>query len=158
MRSFWRKSARRRRSRGQALAEMAIAVPVFVLVMIAIIEGGAFALTVTTVEHATQRGGRAAALDPCPPSTPLCSPGRMSETDVKNLVINEASIAALTVVPGDITITIECDASPCNSFTNRVAGERVRVVTSVTYRPITALVFGGSAAFPMTLSTVYTVE
>ncbi len=51
------------------MAEMAIAVPVMILVALAIFEGGAFALTLTTLENAAQRGGRLAAL-PAPRVAP----------------------------------------------------------------------------------------
>jgi Flp pilus assembly protein TadG len=130
-------------TRGQALAEMAIAVPVMILVALAIFEGGAFALTLTTLENAAQRGGRLAAL-----------PSTASETDVQSLVVTEAARAAITLAPGDVVVS----CAPSCTYTTRTSGQRVRVTVNFVYQPLTALVFGGSATFPLEAVTEYNVE
>ena len=132
-------------SRGQALAEMAIAVPVIMLVALALFEGGAFAFTLTTLENVAQRGGRYAAL----PSTP-------SAADVQNLVVTEGAQMGITLAPGDVVV--ECRPSCTYTAPPRTSGQRVRITVNFTYTPLTAVVFGGSATFPLTAVTEYNVE
>ena len=53
----------RSRSRGQTLAEFALAIPLFFLVFLGVAEGGYYVVATTIVSHATQEGARYGVLD-----------------------------------------------------------------------------------------------
>ena len=136
-----------RPQRGQALAEFAMALPILMLVIIAVFEAGAFTFTYMTLESATQDGGRLAAL----PDTP-------DETTVKDYVVSRAAYAPVTLSSTDVTVTVTgCSGSPC-TYATRSSGARVRVVTNYNYQPILALVFGSGTTFALTATTEYYVE
>jgi Flp pilus assembly protein TadG len=138
--------APKRRQSGQAVAETAIAIPILLLVFFFLIETAAFAFTLMTVEHATQDGGRLAAL-----------PDTATETAVKDYVRSRAAIAPVTIDDADVTITITCPSSPC-TFATRATGDRVRVVVSYSYSPLIAMVFGTGTTFTLGAQTEYHVE
>ena len=55
--------AGRRRSRGQSLAEFALAIPLIFLVFLGVAEGGYYVVATTIVSHATHEGARFGVLD-----------------------------------------------------------------------------------------------
>lgn len=135
------------RQSGQALAELALALPILLLVIFALFEAGAFALTLMTVEHAAQDGGRMAAL-----------PGTPDETSVKNYVLSRAAFAPVSLNATDITITVSgCTSSPC-TFATRSSGDRIRLVVNYNYNPLIAMVFGNGTTFALAAQTEYNVE
>lgn len=131
---------------GQALAEFAMALPIFMLIVIAVFEAGAFTFTYMTVENATQDGGRMAAL----PDTP-------DEATVKNYVVSRAAYAPVTLTTTDVTVTVSGCSGSC-TYATRSSGERVRVVTNYNYQPLLGVVFGGGMTFALTATTEYHVE
>jgi Flp pilus assembly protein TadG len=144
--------------RGQTLVEIAIAVPIFMLIVLALFEGGAFAFTFTTMERATQDGGRFAALPDGPPERDIDGDTDVDEDDVKAYVMDRIDPATVTLDPTDITITVTgCPTSPC-AYTTRATGERVRLVVTYEYNPLTANVFGSGTVFTLTATTEYMVE
>lgn len=136
----------RPRSRGQALVELALALPILLLVMFSVVEAGVFAFTSMTVQNAAQDGGRLAAL-----------PDTADEATVKSYVLDRAAIAPVTLDATDITITVGCASSPC-TFAGRTSGDRVRLVVNYNYSPLIAMVFGNGATFALTAETEYHVE
>ncbi|HUG49043.1 MAG TPA: TadE family protein [Candidatus Limnocylindria bacterium] len=138
---------RPRRSGGQSLTEFALAVPVFLLVLLTIVEAAAFAYTYTNLQRAVQEGGRVAAL-----------PGTSEMTQVRDRVVERAR--PVDVDPADVAITvngIECLIETC--FTARVSGDRVLVTLSFSYQPVGSAVFGAGATFNLPdLSAEFMVE
>ena len=134
------------RSRGQALVELALALPILLLVMFGVVEAGVFAFTSMTVQNAAQDGGRLAAL-----------PDTADEATVKSYVLDRAAIAPVTLDATDITITIGCATSPC-TYAGRTTGDSVRLVVNYSYSPLIAMVFGNGASFTLTAETEYHVE
>jgi Flp pilus assembly protein TadG len=142
---------RRRRSRGQALVEFALIIPIFLAVVLALIEGAYYAFTLNSLDRAVQEGGRHAAIVPPPIGT-----GAATVTAVQNRVRDRA--IGLTVAPASVTVAMtQCATSPC-SFTTRTTGDRVRVSFTYTHTPMTAVMFSGGASFPLEFATEYTVE
>lgn len=131
------------RRRGQALAEFALAIPVFMLVVLALIEAGAFAFTLTSLESVAQRGGRMAAL-----------PSTTTESAVQTYVVSQAALAGITVAPSDVAVT----CSPSCTLATKTSANRVRVVVNYTYRPLTGIALGGTATFPLSAATEYHAE
>jgi Flp pilus assembly protein TadG len=101
--------ARRRRSRGQALAEFALVAPIFFLVLFAVIEAGRFMFYYETLNNATREGARYAIVHgvnsfdctgpPAPGAASACDP---SGADVKQRVRDSAFGVfgtAMTITP-----------------------------------------------------------
>jgi hypothetical protein len=124
-----RKPPRLRRTRGQAVVEFAIAAPIFILVLVAVIEAGAFAFTYSSLQHAVQEGGRVAAL-----------PGTADVVDVRNRVVDRA--APVTVDP--VAVSVDLNGAACDDacFDTRAPGDRIRVGLTYAYRPVSASVLG----------------
>ena len=122
-------SERRTRSRGQSLAEFALAIPLFMLVFLGVAEGGYFVVSSTIVSHATHEGARLGVLK-----------GK-TETDLKGKVISAAA-AVTMIAPGDISV---CINGSCGSsqYAGRKAGDTLRVATTYTHQPLVSYVFPG---------------
>lgn len=150
-------SARRsrcRRSRGQGLVEFALAAPIFLVALLALIEGSYFVFSLSSLDRAVQEGGRHAALVPPPTGS-----GAAQRSDVQNRVRDGA--IALSVTPSDVDIAVSSGSSWCETdscFASREPGDKVRVWLSHSHRPLTAVLFGGAATVPLSFETEYVVE
>jgi Flp pilus assembly protein TadG len=139
------------RSRGQALVEFALIIPIFLAVLLAILEGGYYAFTLNSLNRAVQEGGRHAAIVPPPIGTGAATVG-----DVQNRV--SSSAVGFTVAPASVNVTMtRCSASPC-SFTTRTTGDAVSVSFTYTYTPLTAAVLSSGTTIPINFVTEYFVE
>jgi Flp pilus assembly protein TadG len=120
---------RRGRSRGQALVEFAIALPIFLVLMMGIFDLGRAVYQYNGVSEAAREIARVTSVHP---GTTL---GNSTETAAvvatqKGLIPNLASP----------TFTcIDIDGSTLNTSTTCVAGNQVKVVIVAPYRPVTPL-------------------
>lgn len=126
-----------RSKRGQALAEFALVVPIFLLLLLGIIEAGRFMFFYETLNHATREGARYAIVNGsnsmnCPTGTP--APGSYECDPGGSAVIAKVRNAAFGVMGGDLTVPAPT-WSPDNS-----RGSTVRVTASYTYRTLVPLV------------------
>jgi Flp pilus assembly protein TadG len=89
----------RRRERGQALAEAAIALPLFVLMALAMIEFGRAWLVVNMITHAARDGARiaAAAANPRDPATGMITNSAAIQSQVLAEISNVMPTTGLTV-------------------------------------------------------------
>lgn len=133
------RSRLRPRTRGQALVEFALIIPVFLLLALAAIDLGRIFYSQITVTNAARAGAMTAAADPMSYSAgaPCSSSNRIICSAVK-----EASGSFVTIAPGDITRTCSpscaTGAVPANTVTVSVVG-RFSLVT-----PLLAAFTGGS--------------
>jgi Flp pilus assembly protein TadG len=142
----------RPRSRGQALVEFALAIPLFFLVFLGVAEGGYYVVATTIVSHATQEGARYGVLD-----------STMNRDDIRTRVQNRAlPVVALTATA--ITVHLDAtnnanDCSPCNNtqYNARQAGDRLQVRTTYTHTPLVGYVFPG-LSFPANARSELLVE
>jgi Flp pilus assembly protein TadG len=142
--------SRRSRGRGQALVEFALIIPIFLAVLLGLMEGAYYAFTLNSLDRAVQEGGRHAAIVPPPIGT-----GAATITAVQIRVSDSAT--GLTVTPSSVSVSVNgCATAAC--FTARTTGDRVRVAFTYSHTPVTAAVFSGSASFPLDFQTEYTVE
>lgn len=142
LRGRWRnRRAGVRSDAGQALVETALAVPIFLILVLAIVEGAAYAFAITSVQHATHEGGRLAAL-----------PDTTTETVVKARVTDRA--APIEVSSEDIAVSVNSGATP---FSLRETGDRVHVTVTIDYQPLTSAIFGG-LTFAVSADAEYRVE
>jgi hypothetical protein len=120
------------RSRGQALAEFALAVPLFFLVFLGVAEGGYYVVATTIVSHATHEGARYGVLH-----------STEDRDDIRNRVVERA---APVVALDDTGIILELNGGgSCNDscYDGRKAGDRLRITTSYTHTPLVGYVFPG---------------
>jgi hypothetical protein len=110
---------------GAALVEMAIVLPVFLMVVWGIIEFGRGMMVANMVTNAAREGARLAVID------------GNTNTDVQN-AISTFLQQAINVSPGDITVTIGIDEAPGNPDPlNQIASaeprDLINIVVSVPF-------------------------
>ena len=132
----------RRRTDGQAMAEFALAVPILILAIVAIMEMAFFALTQTAINHAAHEGGRVAAL-----------PGTTAESSVKARVISASD--PVVVASSEISVAIN---GVVGTFTTKKTGDKVVVHVDHTHRPLLGLVFGSGVTFALSAESEFRVE
>ena len=148
-------SGRRRRSRGQSLAEFSLAIPLFMLVFLAIAEGGYYVAATTIVSSATHEGARL---------------GVLESTSSRAVIRNRVQEAAGPIVSLDSTaINLEIakvnadgtyqSLASCNNtcYTARKKDDRLVVATAYTHTPLVGYVFRG-ITFPADAQAELTVE
>jgi len=138
---------RPRQVRGQALAEFALVAPLFLLIILAIIEGGRFVFFYEMLNSATREGARYAivhgynAADGCP-SGPM--PGGAASCDLTGenvkLALQDAAIGLAGVGDFDSLEVFWCPASgakPCpGNELNNGRGNPVTVRAAYTYSSV----------------------
>jgi len=141
-------SRRKKRTRGQALVEFALVLPVFLLVLCGILDFGFMLYSRMTVINASREGARVAVTAADPTTIPSISQGT-------------ALNAAFGLDTGSLAVASNCIAiktsGSCNFSTKTAsqAGDGVVVTVTYTYRTFFPLFFG--ATFPMS-STVQMVR
>ena len=114
--------------RGTALVEMAVVLPVFLMVVWGIIEFGRGMMVANMITNAAREGARLAVID------------GNTNTDVEN-AISSFLQQAINVSPGDITVKIGIDEAPGNpNPMNQIASaeprDLVNIVVSVPFNSV----------------------
>jgi Flp pilus assembly protein TadG len=138
----------RRKTRGQALVEFSLILPVFLFVLWGILDFGLLLYSRMTVINATREGARAASVAVNPTTIPTVAAGRV-----------QAVASGLTTSSPTMTITTSCVAivSPsCNwsSMTSSQPGDAVSVTVSYQYSSFFPLLFGTQIPFSSTVQMV----
>jgi Flp pilus assembly protein TadG len=125
---WWR---RRTRSSGQALVEFTFVIPVFLAVVLGIVEGSYYAVATVAVNHATHEGARYGVLE--------------TTTNVSDIQTRVRAAADPVATLGTTDITLRLNGSTCNEacYDAREAGDRLTVVTNFDHRPISSYIFPG---------------
>ncbi|MEA2510940.1 MAG: hypothetical protein QOF33_1694 [Thermomicrobiales bacterium] len=133
-------------ARGQAIVEFAIAFPVFLVMVMGLLEGGRLVWSYVTLSHAVQEGGRTAVLA-----------DTSGESAVKSKVV--AAAGPLTVATGNVTIKVTDKSSgTTKGFRARDVGDRVEVKATFAFTPVVTSLFGGKTTLTLTGSTELMVE
>lgn len=121
----------RRGGLGQSLVEFTLALPVFLLVLLGIAEGGYYVVATTAVSNATQEAARLGVLG----STP----------DIAAIKARLEDAASVVVGIADSQISVELNGSACDDacYGGRQPGDRLTVITTYEHRPILSYVFNG---------------
>jgi Flp pilus assembly protein TadG len=127
--------------KGQAMAELALAIPVLLLTIVALLEGAGFVFALSSLQNAAQEGGRLAAL-----------PTTATESAVRDRIVVRA--APFDVDASDVTIAVN---SGTRTFLLRQSGDRIRVDVGLDYSPFTSVLFGGST-IAISVAAEYRVE
>jgi Flp pilus assembly protein TadG len=138
----------RRKTRGQALVEFSLILPVFLFVLWGILDFGMLLYSRMTVINATREGARAASVAVNPTTIPTVASGRV-----------QAVASGLTTSSPTMTISTSCVAivSPsCNwsSATSSQPGDAVAVTVSYQYSSFFPLFFGTQIPFSSTVQMV----
>jgi Flp pilus assembly protein TadG len=139
MRHFSPRRADRHTERGQSLVEFALVLPVFMMLVFGILDGGRAILTYNEVAQSTRNVARVASVS-CFDTVTHCSTA--SGTPIGNAMA--AQISAM----GPTTWTLTCIDPATNAASqNCTAGDIVRVRASATVTlvtPVMAQAFGGT--------------
>ncbi len=141
-----RRSRRRPRSRGQALVEFALILPVFLLILSGVLDFGFMLYSRMTVINASREGARLAvtAADP---------------TTIPSIVKGQVLAVSGGLVKSDVAIATSCVAivSPScswNTKTSSQAGDAVNVTVSYQYHTFFPLLFGQTIDLASTVQMV----
>ena len=138
------------KSLGQSVVEFSMAIPIFMLVFLAVAEGGYYVVATTIVSSATHEGARLGVLD-----------STSDRATIRDRVVSMAA-PIVTVADADIELdltsggatTVDCD-DPC--YQARDTGDRLRVRTAYTHIPLIGFVFSG-ITFPANAEAELLVE
>jgi Flp pilus assembly protein TadG len=128
------------RSRGQSLVEFALTLPIFMMLVLALLEGGIYVYSWTSLGHAVNSAARVGAI----------------RTATMTTVVNTigANMPPTLSLQSSPAIQVNGGAVPFGSRTN---GERLTVSVSATYAPISSMLFSG-ASLTLTRTTDIMVE
>lgn len=138
-----------RRRAGQALVEFALVVPLFLLLVLGVIEGGRLVFTYHEVSAAAKEGARYAAAHGCKAATPVATAAAVEEHILA--VTPGLEAGALTVSAqwtADGGVPPEPYDPNCQGQANR-PGALVVVEVRYAYQPLVGMVFGTG---PLTLT------
>lgn len=117
------------RSRGQALVEFAIVIPIFLLLLFAMLEFGFMLYSQMTVSNSAREAARAATVDPDPSTIQALAQGTVLGT-------------ATGLTQSALTTTTTCTPGPCSSSNKQ--GDLVSVKVDYTYKTFFPLFFGAT--------------
>ena len=141
-----RRPRRHSRTRGQALVEFAVVLPVFLLILSGILDFGFLLYSRMTVISSAREGARVA-ID-APKSTPA------QQAQIPNLIRSRVTDAAAGLNLADLTVTPTCIPA-CNfAAGNAKAGDSVKVTVDYQYHSIFPLLFGQSIGMSSTVQMV----
>lgn len=144
----------RAHERGQTLVEFALILPIFVLVLVGIFDGGRLVFSYHTVNNAAREGGREATVN-------------QTITDIQARAAQHA--VALDIAPSDVQVDFRLPATPnspgsCNGALNSSAIYGCLAVVRVTYdffaaTPLISAIVGpvpvtGEVRFPVEFNCV----
>ena len=141
------KGRRRKRSRGQALVEFALVIPVFLLVLCGILDFGLMLYSRMGVINASREGARASVTASDPTTIPSVANGA-------------AKNAATGISAASITVSTACVAiktsGSCNFSTKTASqpGDAVSVTVSYSYHTFFPLFFGSTIPMSSTVQMV----
>jgi Flp pilus assembly protein TadG len=132
----------RRKLGGQNLVEFALVTPVFLLLLMGLLEGGRLIYYYNTVNHAAQEAARV---------------GVLANTSSVGQVKDEAVNAATPLSLNTANVTVEVNGG-ATSFSDRTIGDRLAVSVGHDFTPVVAMVFGSAATIHVSGSSELMVE
>jgi len=139
--------ARRKAARGraQALVEFALVSPLFLLIVVALLEGGRLTFSAMALQYGIQHAGRV---------------GALAGTTAAVAVQNDAAANAFTLNLDPTTVNVTAYDAPGGSSIPYPgpAGSIVQVATSYTYQTLFTYAFPGLPSIPLAAQTQYKRE
>jgi Flp pilus assembly protein TadG len=123
---------RARRQGGQSLVEFALVIPVFLLILMGVVDFGMAIYKFNGVSQAAREIARVTSVHPCAGATP-CAPGSSAETAAV-IQVQKGLIPGLTVSQIICVDNAGVQKSPCNFAT-----DSVQVTVTSLYQPVTPI-------------------
>jgi Flp pilus assembly protein TadG len=130
---------RRRRSRGQSLAEFALIFPLFILLLAAMVDFGIGLYSYMSLVNATREGARLAATN-C--SVLTCTDAVKARVTAASLGLNPSTDVACAKAAGGIIACTKNTAIPPVAQNGVKNGDSITVTSHYTYHMIWPLTFG----------------
>lgn len=108
---------------GQSLVELALALPLLLLIMVGLLDVGRIFYAYITITNAAREAARYAATSP------------IEDTPIKQAAVDEAASSGFTISTSQVSV----------SKTGIGPGDSVTVTINVTYSLVTRYIFGGGA-------------
>lgn len=146
---------KQQRSRGQALVEFSLAIPLFVAMVVGIAEGGYYVAATTIVNSAAHEGARLGVLDTT--ASPADVRTRVKETAASMVGLADTDISlhlAQVQEDGSHAALAACDAT---CYGARAKDDRLVVDVAYAHVPLVGYIFEG-LTFPANASAELTVE
>ncbi len=134
------------RRRGQALAEFALVVPIFLLLVGAIMDFGFLVFQRMSVINASREGARAAV---------MVADAGTAEIVAKQAATSAASRGGLSVSMGDVTVTCFAKGGGAIGCGSAKVGDSVRVTVGYSYHPFFPLLVGTSVDLSSSTQMVF---
>lgn len=125
----------RQRTRGQSLVELALILPVILLIVLVAIDFGRAFSGYVTLTNATRIGANYAASHP----TAWDTPGNPDRDEYEELILRDTDVANCDLVPEEPVAPKFTDGSDTGTSSTDV-GDRVDVGLSCTFQPITPII------------------
>lgn len=143
------------RSRGQVLAEFTIAIPLFMLIVLGIAEGGYYVAATTIVNSATHEGARVGVLETT--SAPATIQARVREAAAPVVSLGTSSVTLQIAKRNEDGTYQGLGACGPECYGERKKDDRLVVRTAYSHTPLVGYVFPG-LTFPSNASAELTVE
>jgi Flp pilus assembly protein TadG len=143
------------RSRGQALVEFSLAIPLFMAIVVGIAEGGYYVAATTIVNSAAHEGARLGVIRTT--ASPTVIGTRVKEAAAPIVGLSDAAIGlrlAKVQEDGSHAALVACDAT---CYGTRAKEDRLVVDVAYTHVPLIGYVFPG-LTFPANASAELSVE
>lgn len=143
------------RSRGQALVEFSLAIPLFMALVVGIAEGGYYVAATTIVNSATHEGARLGVI--ATTASPSTIQTRIKEAAAPIVGLSDAAISlrlAKVQEDGSHAALAACDAT---CYGTRAKEDRLVVDVAYTHVPLVGYLFPG-LTFPANTAAELTVE
>ncbi len=125
---------RSRRQGGQSLVEFALVIPVFLLILMGVVDFGMAIYKFNGVSQAAREIARVTSVHPCAGATP-CAPGLPPSAETAAAIqVQKGLIPGLTVSQIICVDNAGVQKSPCNFAT-----DSVQVTVTSLYRPVTPI-------------------
>jgi Flp pilus assembly protein TadG len=147
--------SRRQRSRGQALVEFSLAIPLFMAIVVGIAEGGYYVAATTIVNSATHEGARLGVIGTT--ALPGTIQARVKEAAAPIVGLSDAAISlrlAKVQEDGTHAALAACDAA---CYGTRTTEDWLVVDVAYTHVPLVGYLFPG-LTFPANATAELTVE
>jgi Flp pilus assembly protein TadG len=131
-----------RNHRGQALVELALIVPIMLLLFLATIDLGRLYYSTITVSNAAREAALEATVHPTSYIAGTCDPDTSS---IVCAAVNEAASSWVTVAPGDVALT-------CTPSCSEDYGNTVNVTVTGNFKLLTPLISGFTGGSNVTLT------
>jgi Flp pilus assembly protein TadG len=141
------------KQRGQSLVELALTLPLLILIMAGVLDLGRVFFAYITITNAAREGARYGADHPRNPDD-LPLPSGNGIGDIQDKVIAEATGSGINISAGNITITCKHLGSPVTCGTGTAPGDLITVNVTYTFNLVTVLVLTGT---PVTLKSSATM-